>query len=167
MVHIANAWTADSPLDTRVFSNCEEVELRRNGETVARQAPERSRISTLLRHPPFRFELSRFEAGTLEAIGYVDGKAVAEHRIQTPGSEVRIELATRGVALGLHDILFAHGSIVDDASVRVPVNGRLVRFTVGPGLEVLGPSEVMSEDGFAAVLVRVKDAAARLEVTAK
>lgn len=169
MVHIANAWRPDSPLAVRVFSNCDEVELILNGETVARRSPNRDRISNRLRHPPFNFELSRFEAGTLRAIGYIDGKAVAEHGVQTPGApaEVRVELAKRGVAPVLHDLVFAHASIVDDAGVRVPLSGRMVRFKVGAGLEIVGPSEVLSEHGFAAVLVRVTDVGASLEVTAE
>ena len=105
----------------------------------------------------------------IEAIGYIDGEAVAGHSVHTPGAphDVRVELATRGVAPTLHDLVFAHASIVDERGVRVPVSGRVVRFEAGDGLEVIGSMQAVSENGFAAVLLRVADPAAGLEITAE
>ena len=80
MVYVASFWTPESTPDVRVFSNCEEVELRRDGEVVERRAPDSDRISTHLPHPPFTFHLGSFRPGTLEAVGYVDGRAVAAAR---------------------------------------------------------------------------------------
>ena len=37
MVHIANQWKKESPLNVCIFSNCEEVELFLNGKSLGRQ----------------------------------------------------------------------------------------------------------------------------------
>ena len=168
MVHIASEWTPASSLAVRVFSNCEAVELILNGETVAKQEPDRDRTSEFLRHPPFTFEVSEFVPGTLEAVGYIDGQEVVRDTVATPGSAVgvKVELATQGIPPTSRDLLFAHARIVDSAGVRVPVTGRMVRFTTDQGLEIVGSSEVASENGFAAVLLRVTDAERKLEVVA-
>ena len=168
MVHIASEWTPASPLAVRVFSNCEEVELILNGETVAKQEPDRGRTSEFLRHPPFTFLFSDFVPGTLQAVGYIDGQEVVRDTIATPGIAVgvKVELATQGVAPAPRDLLFAHARIVDSAGTTVPVTGRMLRFTADHGLEIVGPKEVASENGFAAVLLRVTDVKRNLEVVA-
>ena len=68
MVFIASYWTPESSTDVRVFSNCDEVELRLNGTLVERRGPDEDRLSTHIKHPPFTFQLNRFEPGALEAI---------------------------------------------------------------------------------------------------
>jgi beta-galactosidase len=67
MVFIASFWTPDSARDVRVFSNCDEVELRLNGASLGRRPPDDDRMSTHLAHPPFNLPVGRFEPRTLQA----------------------------------------------------------------------------------------------------
>ena len=168
MVHIANEWRLGSPRDVRIYSNCEEVELVLNGRILGRKRPDRGRISQHLRHPPFSFDNLRFEPGTLEAVGYIQGREAARHSVSTPGDPVRVEveLATRGVAPAPRDLLFVHARILDAAGVTVPITGRSVRFKAGNRLEILGQTRVSSENGIAATLVRVLDTEGPLSITA-
>src|SRR5208283_5729839 len=69
VLFIANYWTADSPREVRVFSNCEEVALYLNGRLVERHRLDTSRVSTNLKHAPFTFKPDRFQPGTLPAVG--------------------------------------------------------------------------------------------------
>ena len=57
MVKIASLLTKDSPLDVRVYSNCDEVELFLNDKSLGIQKPDTSSISTNLAHPPFTFNI--------------------------------------------------------------------------------------------------------------
>ena len=157
MVHIANEWRHGSPRDVRIYSNCEEVELVLNGKSLGKQPPDRDRISQHLRHPPVTFKQLRFDPGTLEAVGYIDGQEAARHSVSTPGEPVRVkvELAAGGVKPVPRDLVFAHARIVDAAGTTVPVTGRIISFSADSGLEIVGESRVSSENGIAATLVRI------------
>src|SRR5690606_40539927 len=85
-------WTPQSPTTVRVFSNCEEVELRRDGRVVARRGPDRGRMDDDLAHPPFTFDVGTFTPGTLEATGWIGGLAVARHTVRSPGPLARLAL---------------------------------------------------------------------------
>ena len=145
------------------------VELFLNGTSLGRQAPDRDRISSNLRQPPFTFAIPHFEAGTLAAVAYAGGTEVARHTVTTPGAAVRVmvELATQGIKPVANDVLFVHASIIDAKGTTVPVTGRTVEFTVSDDLEFVGPDSVSSENGTAAVLVRVKQAHGEQYVAAR
>ena len=168
-VHIASEWRADSPRPVRVYANADMVELFLNGTSLGRQAPDRDRISSNLRQPPFTFAIPHFEAGTLAAVAYAGGTEVARHTVTTPGAAVRVmvELATQGIKPVANDVLFVHASIIDAKGTTVPVTGRTVEFTVSDDLEFVGPDSVSSENGTAAVLVRVKQAHGEQYVAAR
>lgn len=168
MAHIANEWGDHSPTDVRVFSNGEEVELFLNGVSRGRQRPDRDRLSTNLRHPPFTFSLGEFEPGILEAIAYDGSDEVARHSVRTPGQpqDVDVNLAMVGIEAEKNDLLFLHARVVDEHGTRVPISGAFVEFSLGPGLLEVGPLLVQSENGFAATLVRVLDENVALSATA-
>ena len=157
--HIANEWRSDSARSVRVFSNADEVELFVNGESLGRRTPDRNRISNNLRHPPFTFETLQFVPGKLEAVAYKSGVEIARHSVRTPGEPAGViaRLATQGIEPVESDLLFIHARIVDDQGVTVPITGKIIKFSVTEDMEVIGPDLATSENGTAAILVRVKD----------
>ncbi|MEZ5997847.1 MAG: glycoside hydrolase family 2 TIM barrel-domain containing protein [Hyphomonas sp.] len=161
MVYIANAWTESSPLDVRIFSNADRVELEVNGHTLKVQEPDTDALSTHLAHPPFTFHLDHFEPGELTVIAYIGGSQVARDTVQTPGEVqgVEADLMTLDVAPVMDDLLFVQARIVDGRGTRVPQNGIEVAFDLGAGLVPVGPLVMPSENGIAATLVRVTDPA--------
>ncbi|MBK8478183.1 MAG: DUF4982 domain-containing protein [Opitutaceae bacterium] len=157
MVFAATYWTDQSPLAVRVFSNCDEVELRLNGESLGRQKPDQDRNSTYLAHPPFTFKIGRFKPGVLEAVAYLDRKAVARHRVQTPGTAERLALAPdlsgRPLAAG-GDLVFIYARIVDTEGTVVPGASRAVRFSVEGDAQLIGDNPATAEAGIATILLK-------------
>ncbi|GGX95178.1 DUF4982 domain-containing protein [Massilia dura] len=157
MVFIASYWTPASSPRVRVFTNAEEVELRLNGKTVARQKAAPSATHPKLKHPPVEFDTGAFQAGELVAVAYTAGKAVAEHKVRTPGAAVKLDVALddMGVPVGAGDLVFARARLVDADGTTVPDNGQAVTFTAGPGYELVAGPQATTEAGIASVLVRV------------
>lgn len=170
MVQIASAWTADSPLAVRVFSNAEEVELFRDGKSLGRQKPARGPMADHLRHPPFVFDLAPFTPGELRAVGYIGGKAAAEHRLRTPGEALalRLRVAIDGRAPSRDgDLLFVHAEELDGNGTVVPGPARSVTFSArGPG-EIVGDRIVESAAGLASALLRTGRSAGSIVLRAE
>jgi len=158
MVLIASHWTPDSSLEVRVFSNCDEVELRLNGELVERRKPDKDRISTHLAHPPFTFQLKRFEPGTLEAVGYIGGREAARHTIQTPGPaehlELRLDESGRPFAADGKDVAFLHAELKDANGTTVPDAWENVFFGATGDIGLVGANPFSSEAGIATILAQ-------------
>jgi len=157
IVHVANHWTPDSPLEVRVFSNCEEVELHVNGRAVERRAPDTSRVSTHVKHPPFTFALDRFEPGTLRAVGFIGGRQVAEHEQRTPGDptqlSLRFELGNRPFGARGKDAVFCHVELRDESGTLVPTAEVPVFFGVNDAARLVGDNPILSEAGVATCLL--------------
>ncbi|MEA1652110.1 glycoside hydrolase family 2 TIM barrel-domain containing protein [Nitrospirillum sp. BR 11164] len=170
MVHISSRWTADSDPVVKVYSNADAVELRLNGRVIARQVPDRDRLSTHLRHPPFTFHLDRFEAGTLEAVAYRGDRAVARHQVRTPGPAHHLELSldTQGVApaTGHNDVLFVRARLVDADGTTVPTTGTDIHLSLAGDLTLVSRDHVPTEAGTASFLIRVGDSLTGAAVTA-
>jgi len=158
MVFIASHWTEDSPLDVRVFSNGDAVELLVNGTTIERRSPDQDRLSTHLNHPPFTFSLDAFEPGELEAIAYIDNQEVARHAVRTPGSinnlQLRVNEQERPFGQNGRDVVIVHAEVQDDAGTVVPDAWINVSFgALGP-VSLIGTDPFSSEAGIASILVR-------------
>lgn len=70
------------------YTNCDEVELLLNGRSLGRQP---NGTSPQQRNQ-LRWDGIAFRRGTLEAVGYCAGKAVARHRIETTGKAIRLQV---------------------------------------------------------------------------
>jgi beta-galactosidase len=157
MVFAATYWTENSPLNVRVYSNCEEVELILNGQSLGRQKPDQNRMSTNLPHPPFTFKVGQFQPGELKAVAYLNGKAAAQHLVKNPGAPKRIELAIdlSGKPLSAGgDLVFVYARIVDANGTVVPSASWPVKFEVNGDAQLIGDNPIAAEAGIATILLK-------------
>ncbi len=160
MVFIASDWTADSSLNVRVFSNTEQVELWRNDELIARQAPDQDLLSNNLKQksgqPPFSFQLDQFVPGTLTAKGLIAGKVVATHQVKTAGQPRQLRLRQETAQVAAFDQIFVYADVLDDAGNLVAVHNLPVTFRANNGsVRLLNPDTARTERGVAAMLIEV------------
>ncbi len=159
MVFIASYWTAASDLRVRVFSNCEQVELKHNDRLLGRHPPSQAWMMQYLPHPPFVFEVPAFTPGTLEATAFINGKVSATHQIATPGEPVRlvliIETLTITAASGEPDVLIAHAKVVDANGTLCVGDFCAIMFSIEGGAEIIGPTSLAAEAGIASVVLRL------------
>ncbi len=164
MVFIASEWTASmltgkSSAQVRVFSNADEVELWLNGTLISRNTPSQDKYSTHIAHPPFEFNLKTFKSGQLIAKGFINGQQVAEHQVTTPEVAISIKLTIdesgKKPAAGVNDVVFAYAELLDAQGNNVPINGENITFAVQGDIEILHSSSSLTEQGRAAVLIRI------------
>ncbi len=157
MVFLATFWTTASPLDVRVFSNCEEVSLSLNDKLLERRRPDADRTTTKLPHAPFTFRLDRFQAGTLRATGYIGGREVARDERRTPGQadrlRLRFDLSGRPFAACGKDAVFCYADLLDGTGTVVPDAAHPVFFGTVGDVRLVGRNPILSEAGVAAILL--------------
>ncbi|WP_162030835.1 MULTISPECIES: glycoside hydrolase family 2 TIM barrel-domain containing protein [unclassified Lentimonas] len=170
VVKIASYWQETSALDLKVFSNCDTVELFLNDRLVAKQQPDTDENSTHLGHPPFTFKLDAFEAGTLKAVGYIDGKVAAEHAVQTPGEAtdlvLRVDESGKAPQAGVNDVVFVYISAVDANGTVVPDYAERIEFEFEGDVRVMNVEPVTAEAGIAPAVIQIGDQADVLTFTA-
>ncbi len=171
MIHIANYWSDSSYKTVKIYSNTEEVELFLNGESLGRKSPDSGRVSSHLRHPPFTFELSKFESGTLKAVGYIDGQKETETTRVTPGQphgiQLDIDISGKELETGQKDVVFVYASIVDSDGITVPADSSSVTFSVDGAAELVGQNPINAEAGIASILLRAGDQGGEVSIQAK
>jgi len=171
MVFIASYWTPDSPLKVKVFSNCEQVELFLNGKSVGKQSPDNDQFTNKLSHPPFSFQLDKFEKGELKAFGYINRKEVANHTVIAPEAPQKIELvfdySTKKLLADGSDAIFVYAHIVDKNGTLIPDFSEGVAFSVEGPAVLLGHNPIKAEAGIATILLKAKAPAATLLVRAE
>lgn len=160
VVFIASHWMPGSAADVRVFSNCDQVALTLDGRLLDRRPPDRNRLGTRLRHPPFTFPTGGFRPGRLEAVGYVAGRPVARHVVRTPGpvEQLRLELdlAGRDVDRRRRDVLICHASLRDAQGTLVGDAWDNVAFAVTGDAELVGRNPYSSDAGVSSILLRTR-----------
>ncbi|MDZ8118394.1 glycoside hydrolase family 2 protein [Pontiella agarivorans] len=170
MAHVASWWTKDSPLNVKVFSNCDEVELFLNGASLGKQKPDTGKNTENLGHPPFTFALSTFKPGTLKAVGYINGKPAAEHLVRTPGKPVKLEIVIdeSGIApqAGVNDTVFAYIQAVDEHGTVDPTYADVVMVEMDGDATVLNTDALMAEAGIATALLQIEDGEGDITLTA-
>lgn len=160
MVFIASDWAPSSSPAIRVFSNCEQVELKINGAVVERRGPDRDRTSTHLAHPPFTFRLDRIVPGTLQATGFIGGREVAHALVRTPGAvrwlDLSLDRSGRGIDTGGSDVLFLRAALWHQNEAVVPDAWENVAFGATGGATLIGDNPMSSEAGIASTLVQTE-----------
>ncbi|MBN2614335.1 MAG: DUF4982 domain-containing protein [Bacteroidales bacterium] len=160
MVYIASYWTKKSDRDVKVFSNCGEVELFLNGKSLGKKKPVRNRFSNELPHPPFLFHLKSFVPGTLKAVGYIDGKAVAEYMVRTPGKPAALvlEVDKSGIPVSdkNKDVVFVYAKVVDENGTVCPYDSSLVDFSVQGNARLVGGNPFRARAGIASIVLQTE-----------
>lgn len=149
-----------------VYGNVEEVELRLNGRTIARQKKDQGADTqyvpqpdggncTQLTCPPFTFIKVPKEKGVMEAVGYVGGTKVAEYVVRSPGTPSRLDITyfESGRRASKNDLLIVYVSLKDNKGTLCPLSGISVTLSAEGG-EVVGPASCQTECGIASFLVR-------------
>ncbi|MEM6885863.1 MAG: glycoside hydrolase family 2 TIM barrel-domain containing protein [Verrucomicrobiota bacterium] len=170
VLEIASYWNENSALDVKVYSNCDEVALYLNDELVAKQHPDTDENSSHLPEPPFTFQLSEFKAGTLKAVGYKNGKLVAEDLVHTPGDAVALKLALdesgKAPEAGVNDVMFLYISAVDSKGTVVPDYAEKLDLAFSGDVELLNVEPVQAEAGIATALIRIGETGGPIKATA-
>ena len=158
MVNIASWWTAQSATNVCVVSNCEEVELFLNGQSIARKKPDSNGNSGHLPHPSFTFNIATFTPGTLKAIGYIGGQEVANYTVTTPGDpasiRLRADLSGRALQADGSDAIFIYADILDkDGNVVVGSTAPISYSIQGSG-KLIGDTPISATAGSAGIILQ-------------
>jgi beta-galactosidase len=122
-------WEAkgDSLLPVYVYTNCDEVDLLLNGKSLGRKKVNRNDFMAL-------WHLS-YKKGTLKAIGYREGKKVAEHILRSAEEPSSIKVSR---IYRYDDFVRVEVQIVDKKGVKVPNKDRRIQIGESSHLTVLG-----------------------------
>ena len=169
MIHIANNWQKNSPLNVRVFSNCDAIELFLNDKSLGIQKPDTNRISENLKHPPFTFNIKKFEEGKLEAKGYINNKLRASHRVITPEKPAKIKVVIDNEYPNLKeentDLFFVHAYITDKNGTVIPNYTGPVKFNIEGNAKLIGENPVQCDAGIASIILKTTTGLKDIKVT--
>lgn len=171
IVKLATYWTQKSPLNVKVLSNADEVHLYLNGKLIAKQQPDTGINTENLSHPPFTFNLNKFEAGTLKAIAFINGETVAEDVVKTPqqatGLKIWLDESGKAPKAGENDLLFAYIAVVDNNGTVIPDVTETVKITINGDTQLINPSDVVTEAGIATALIKIGDIKGQVTIIAE
>lgn len=166
-VFIASRWTEESRNTPYilVYGNVDEVELLVNGRSIGKQQPDGGADTEYvsladggncrnLTHAPFTFKSVSWQPGSVKAIGFRNGKKVAEYEVKTPGKPRQLEIGyfESGCPAAKNDLLIVYVRLKDENGTLVPINDIPIRLEVEGG-RVRGPEMFRTEAGIAAFLV--------------
>ncbi len=157
-----------------IFTNCDEVEVFIGAESQGRFQPDRDIYPHLL-HPPVTVtHLSVMLAqpyDDLRLVGYIEGKAVVEQRIDADGQPKRLLLRCDTTALHADgsDMTRVVFQVVDQYDNVLPYATRAVSFTVetDTDAELIGENPFALVGGQAAVYLRTGTRPGALTLKAK
>ena len=171
VLNIATYWTEKSPTDVKVLSNCDEVALYLNDRLIAKQRPDTDKNSTHIPQPPFTFNLGIFEKGTLKAVGFINGKEVAETIVKSPEKATKLKVwldeSGKKPQAGVNDVVFVYIAVVDNNGTVIPDFEGTIEVVVNGDIEIMNVGEVQAEAGIATALIRIGATNGKFEVAAK
>lgn len=172
-VFINSHWMPDSDTTLLVYGNVEEVSIELNGKEIARQKADSKPTTykyvsvpdggnaTNINFPPFTFNNIKWKKGVLKATGYVDGKSVATHTVQTPETAETLEITYMecGSKASQNDVLLVYVSLKDkNGTLCFGENKCTVQLDVLKGGELRCPQEITAEAGTATFVVATNEA---------
>jgi beta-galactosidase len=131
MVHLLPHWNwpgkEGKPIEVDAFSNCAEVELFLNGQSLGRQAmPKLGHLAWQVKYAP----------GTLIAKAYDNGKVTAQDKVETTGTPSMVTLDPDRAAIKAdgEDLSLFTVSVTDAQGRIVPTASDKIHFELtGPG----------------------------------
>ncbi|KHJ39306.1 beta-galactosidase BoGH2A [Pedobacter glucosidilyticus] len=126
-------WQAGKVVDVWAYYNqADEVELFLNGKSLGKKAKTTDELHVSWKVP--------FEAGTLKAISYLNGKVVLEKEIRTAGAPHHIVLNVDRNKLKAdgNDLAFVTATLVDEAGTIIPDADNLIKFTISGAGQIAG-----------------------------
>lgn len=170
MVYIASDWTSESATQIRVYSNTQQVSLYLNGKLIETARPAKTEISGNLAYPPFYFELPKFIAGELKAIGLINGEAVSEHIVRTPlkPNKLILQVAENGKAINKQngDVILVNALLLDRNGTVVPSNDLLTTFKISGAASLANMGDIKTQKGIATAVIQVDRGAQKLSIDA-
>ncbi len=143
MVHLLPHWNWSGMEGEKIkvfaYTNCDEVELILNGETLYKQAVEPCKHAEW--YVPY-------QAGTLECKAYIDGKEVASDKKETTGKAVALKLRLDNagdVTANNQDIAMVTCYCVDEQGREVPNASPLVHFSVNELGTIVGTGSSVAD----------------------
>jgi len=123
-----------------------------------------------LNHPPFVFEMNKFEAGELKAIGYKNKKKVAQESIFTAVKPVKLKLSYDKSGKELKadgtDVVFVYATVCDKVGNPVTDSNAIIQFNIKNGGKLIGQNPVKAEAGIATILLQANDKPQKICITA-
>ncbi len=135
LIHITPHWNwsgrENQPMDVRVYSNADEVELFFNDQSLGRKSmPRNGHLSWTLNYAP----------GELRALGYSEGAPTIEDRVATsgPGTQIQLRADRQHLRADDRDVAVVEVAVLDSEGRPVPLANQLIHFALeGPG-RILG-----------------------------
>jgi beta-galactosidase len=159
ILKLATFWNEKSPLDVKVFSNADEVQLFLNDKLIANQKPDQNKNTDKLNHPPFTFKIPSFEAGTIKAIGFINGKQVSEDMVKTAKKPIKLKIwideSGKKPKAGVNDVVFCYIAAVDENGTINTGFSEEITVTLKGDLEIMNPDIIKAEAGIATALIRI------------
>ena len=118
-------------IDVRALSNCEEVELFLNGQSLGRQ--------TMKRESELKWKV-KYAPGVLSAKGFDDGKLVAQTQVETTGDPAVIHGASDRSTISADgkDVSVITVSVGDAQNRTVPLATNLIHFELTGRGKIIG-----------------------------
>jgi hypothetical protein len=126
-------WPEHSEVTVLCFANCPEVTLTLNGKIVSAKKMANAERGILRWEVPYR-------AGTLEAVGYANGREVCRYALETAGEAEHIALIPDSAQLHADgkDVCHLEFQVVDAHGARVPDATPAVTFELSGPARLLG-----------------------------
>ncbi len=130
VLHVFPHWnwsTPGQPVNIWVFGNCDLVELFVNGVSLGRQ--------TLNVQGHVEWDNVPYATGTLQAVGYLNGRTILTNTVVTTGTPAAIALwPDRSTILADgQDVSVVTVAVLDSQGLVVPIASNLVNFAISGG----------------------------------
>ena len=130
VLHLLPHWnwsTPGQPISVWAYGNCDLVELFTNGVSMGRQ--------TLNVQGHVEWDNVPYAAGTLQAVGYRNGRAILTNTVATTGTPAAIALwPDRSTILADgQDVSVVTVAVLDSQGLVVPIASNLVNFAISGG----------------------------------